>query len=102
VRFKVFILKESQEDFAEIRNWYRKINASLAMQYTIDFKETLKSIQEDPLKYQIRYNDIRVKLLRKFPYLIHFSVDNDLIFIKAIFHTSRDHSNWKIRNTNQK
>ena len=72
------------------------------MQYTIDFKETLKSIQEDPLKYQIRYNDIRVKLLRKFPYLIHFSVDNDLIFIKAIFHTSRDHSNWKIRNTNQK
>jgi len=101
VKFKVLILKEAQDDFAESRNWYRKIIPALAIRFTKDFKETIKSIQENPIKYQIRYDNNRVRLLRKFPYLIHYSVENDLILIKALFHTSRDHSKWKLRNNNQ-
>ncbi|MEX0996626.1 MAG: type II toxin-antitoxin system RelE/ParE family toxin [Flavobacteriaceae bacterium] len=95
------ILKEAQDDFTESRNWYRKINSSLSARFTKDFKETIQSIKENPIKYQIRYENIRVKLLRKFPYLIHYSIENDLILIKALFHTSRDHRNWEIRNTNK-
>ncbi|MBA3985565.1 MAG: type II toxin-antitoxin system RelE/ParE family toxin [Flavobacteriales bacterium] len=77
------------------------MNPSLSLRFTKYFKEIIKSIEENPLKYQIRYDNYRVRLLRKFPYLIHFSIESDLILIKAVFHTSRDHSNWKLRNTNQ-
>ncbi|MEX2349381.1 MAG: type II toxin-antitoxin system RelE/ParE family toxin [Flavobacteriaceae bacterium] len=101
MKFKVLFLKEAQDDFAESRNWYRKINPSLSARFTKDFKETIKSIQENPNKYQIRYDNNRVRLLRKFPYLIHYSIENDIVLIKALFHTSRDHRNWKIRNNNQ-
>lgn len=58
VKFKVLILKEAQEVFTESRNWYRKINPTLSMRFTTDFKETIQSIQENPLKYQIRYDNI--------------------------------------------
>jgi plasmid stabilization system protein ParE len=99
VKFKILILKEAQEDIAESRNWYRKINPKLSLRFTKDFKETIQSIRENPLNYQIRYDNIRVRLLKKFPYLIHYSIESDLILIKAVFHTSRDHNNWKLRNT---
>lgn len=102
MKFKVIILKEAQADFLESRDWYKNINPVLSKRFTNDFKSTIKSIRENPHKFQLRYDDTRVRLLDKFPYLIHYTVENSIIYIKAIFHTSRDQTNWKLRNVNSK
>lgn len=49
------------------------------------FNNSVKQIKENPFRYQIRYDEIRVVLLKTFPYLIHFSIDNEIIVIKLFF-----------------
>ena len=88
--YKVIILKEARFDFNESLNWYKEINPKLGNRFKDAFKESLIMIKENPFHFQIRYDKVRVILLKHFPYLIHFSIENDTIVIKAIFHSSRN------------
>jgi len=47
-----------------------------------------------PLGYQIRYRDVRIKFIRRFPYGIHYLVEPGHIIIIAVFHTSKSPSKW--------
>ncbi len=55
---------------------------------------TVRHIQKNPLKIQIRYEQIRVSFLKKFPYGIHFNVTENIILIIAVFHTAVDPKKW--------
>ena len=56
----------------------------------------LQDIQES---IQIEYRDLRHASVHRFPYLIHYQVDEDkkAVFIFAITHTSRNPQLWKDR-----
>jgi plasmid stabilization system protein ParE len=88
--FKIIILDEAKNDFKEIITWYKKINPLLSKKFANSFNNSLKKINKNPYEYQIRYDNVRVFLLKTFPYLVHFSIENQNIFIKAVLHTSRD------------
>lgn len=90
MNYKVLILKEARLEIKETLDWYRNINPILSKKFTISFKKSLNLIRISPYQFQVRYENIRVILLDKFPYLIHFSVENETIFIKSVFHTSRN------------
>lgn len=97
--YNVVLLKEAQSDFKEAFEWYYHINPKLSSRFLLSFKNTLKIIQKNPLLFQIKYDDVRVALLKKFPYLVHFSIQSQTILVKAVFHTSRDSDNWSLSNT---
>lgn len=90
MKFKIVILEEAKSDFREIFNWYKKINPKLSKRLYISFKESLKLLRKNPLIFQIRYDENRIIVLKTFPYLIHFSIKENTISIKAIYHSSRD------------
>ena len=90
MNFKIIILEEAKSDVRESITWYKNINPILSKRFSNSFNNSVKQIKENPFQYQIRYDEVRVVLLRTFPYLIHFSIDKETIVIKAVFHTSRD------------
>ena len=90
MNFKIIILEEAKSDVRESIAWYKNINPMLSKRFTNSFNNSVKQIKENPFRYQIRYDEIRVVLLKTFPYLIHFSIDNETIVIKAVLHTSRN------------
>lgn len=90
MNFKIIILEEAKSDVRESITWYKNINPILSKRFANSFNNSVKQIKENPFQYQIRYDEVRVVLLRTFPYLIHFSIDKETIVIKAVFHTSRD------------
>ena len=90
MNFKILILEEAKSDVRESITWYKNINPILSKRFANSFNNSVKQIKKNPFQYQIRYDEVRVVLLRTFPYLIHFSIDNETIVIKAVFHTSRD------------
>ncbi|WP_092173653.1 type II toxin-antitoxin system RelE/ParE family toxin [Cyclobacterium xiamenense] len=59
--------------------------------------QAVNNIQNNPLKFQIRYGSTRISFLRKFPYGIHFQINDNQILILAIFHTSQDSEKWENR-----
>ena len=88
--YKVVIVKEAKLDLKESVDWYKDINPKLAQRFLLSFKEGIALIRKEPLHFQIRYDDVRILMLTTFPYLIHFTLDNETIIIKAIYHSSRD------------
>jgi hypothetical protein len=60
----------------------------------------LKSLKKDALLYQIRYEDVRCLQIPRFPFMIHYSIDNkeNKVFVHAIVNTSKAPKvNWKKR-----
>ncbi|CAM4127574.1 MULTISPECIES: type II toxin-antitoxin system RelE/ParE family toxin [Flavobacterium] len=90
MRYKVIILEEAKSDFRETFNWYKNINPKLSKRFYISFKESLNLLKNNPLNFQLRYDENRIIVLKTFPHLIHFSIEGNTIIIKAIYHSSRD------------
>jgi len=88
--YKVVIIKEAKLDFREALNYYKDINPKLSKRFIQSFKESLKIIKEKPELFQVRFDDVRIKIFKTFPYLIHYTIYKDLIVIKAILHSSRN------------
>ncbi len=84
-------------DLEEIASWYETTQKNLGKRFLKCIKEEIKIVRVKPLLYQIRYDETRVALMQKFPYLIHFEIDKKEIVIKAIIHTSRNTKIWKNR-----
>lgn len=92
MKYKFLILNEAKIDFKEAFNWYKDINIELAISFLSSFKDVIKIIKTNPELFQIRYDNSRVKLLKGFPYLIHYKIIDNLIIVYLICHTSRDNN----------
>jgi hypothetical protein len=53
-------------------------------------------LKSNPYGYEARYADVRGVVVKKFPFLIHFVIDdqNKTAAVFAIYHTSRNPKIW--------
>ncbi|WP_029298482.1 type II toxin-antitoxin system RelE/ParE family toxin [Chryseobacterium hispalense] len=86
-----------KDDLKEINEWYKEINKELWNSFTKEFRLRINLIKENPLSFELKYNNIRIVFLKKFPYGIHYSynAEENVIEIYSVFHTSRDPEIWK-------
>ncbi len=49
--------------------------------------------------FQIRYDDVHCLPVKKYPYMIHFTINevDNIVTIWAVFHTSQDPEKWSKR-----
>lgn len=89
-----------KRDLKEISDWYRKIDVRLWNDFVREFKSTVNLIKENPLSFEIKYDAIRIVLLKRFPFKIHYlyNEEKDLIEIYSVFHTPETPNIGKIEN----
>lgn len=95
--FTTSISKAAEDDIRSAFLWYEKQRTNLGIEFEDDLNEAVDSISSNPLKTQLRYDNVRVYFLEKFPYGIHFRVTNYQILIVAVFHTSQNSEQWNDR-----
>lgn len=95
--YKIISSPNTEKDIEKAILWYKDIKVSLAQSFIAELGYCKKDIQQNPRKMQIRYNNIRISFLRKFPYGIHYRLEGNTITIIAVFHTSEDPQKWKNR-----
>jgi plasmid stabilization system protein ParE len=97
--YKVRISPDALLDIQEATNWYNEQVPKLGTRFQDDTKNQINKLKNNALKHSIRYADVRCALIKKFPFLIHFVVDEDnqLVEIFAILHTSRNPKIWEKR-----
>lgn len=86
--FTIKIEPEAELDNQDGITWYNKQQAGLGRTFHISVKEHLEILKTNPY-YQIRYDGVRCLPLKKFPYMIHFTLDekNKRVIVHAIFNT---------------
>ena len=88
---------------ADIRNssiWYEAQQKGLGKTFISIIRESIHFITTNPYSFQIRFDEIRTAIVKKFPFLIHYLIDEDskTIIIVAVFHTSRKPLDLNINN----
>ena len=99
MRYKAHILAPALQDIQESIQWYNEQKKGVGKLFYAAVKARIDYIRENPLHYQIEYRDLRHASVHRFPYLIHYQVDEDkkAVFIFAVTHTSRNPQLWKDR-----
>lgn len=95
--YSIDIAEAAEDDMRKAFLWYEDKKEDLGDTFKNYVDEAVDSIQSNPLKTQTRYEDTRVFFIKKFPYGIHFQVNDSVILIVAVFHTSQDPEMWTER-----
>jgi plasmid stabilization system protein ParE len=94
MNYSLLILPLAEQDIREINFNYKLVNKSLAKKFNNSLKKEVGIIHKNPHLYQVRYDDLRMAKIDKFPYVIHFEIHSEVIVINAVYHTSRDSKIW--------
>ena len=90
-KFKLKIEPKAKIDIQDNISWYNKQQKGLGRKFHKEVKEYLDSLKANPF-YELKYDNIRCLPLKKFPFTIHFSVNEDERFViaRSVFKTSQD------------
>lgn len=94
MKYKIFISEAAEFDIKESYSWYEQRQPNLGKNFKKQVVFIFKKIEDNPLIFQIKYSEVRVAFLNKFPFGIHYLVNKDKIIVLAVFHTSINPRKW--------
>jgi hypothetical protein len=83
-------------DVKESRKWYEEKQKGFGKKFYAEVKASLEAIKKTP-HFQTRYDEVRCLPLKKYPFMIHFLVDEaqNRVLILACIHCSLNpHGHW--------
>lgn len=83
--FNVKTLIRAELELDEAVFYYKNIRKSLAEKFILDYENQLNTLYNFPF-FEEKYNIIRTLSLKKFPYTIHFSINENekVVYIQAL------------------
>jgi plasmid stabilization system protein ParE len=99
-RFKVVFSPESLGEIEQVVNYYKQISKELGEKFKAGLLKEITAIRHNPFTGSIRYENVRFAVVKKFPYAIHYTVEEKsrLIKIQAVLGFSQnDEKNWRKR-----
>jgi hypothetical protein len=94
--YLIKINKRALNEVQKALNHYDKIDKSIGDKFQKNLDKTIIAIASNPF-FEMRYSDVRCLMINKFPYMIHFQVNEKkhLVIIRAVINTSKDPNiNW--------
>ena len=97
--YKTVILPIAKADLHEAVKWYNRVRPGLGNELLKQVRKRLAELKNNPLICQIRYSEVHTALVDKFPYMVHYYIDQvkESIVVISILHTSRDPKMWEDR-----
>ncbi len=93
----LIINPEAELDLAEARRWYEAERVGLGDELIEAVGKVLNRIQRAPRLYAKVFQELRLALVRRFPYAVLYRIDEDQITVVAVYHTHRDPRAWQGR-----
>ena len=95
--YKIKIDIDAFNDIHSAHDWCELQLKGLGARYKSQVKKQINSLKKNPYLFSIKYEEIRCRKIEKFPFLIHYKVDDELktVNVFAVFHTSRNPEIWK-------
>lgn len=94
--FKLKIEPLAKFDIQNEIKFYNSKQTGLGKKFHTELKVYFKAVKQNPF-YGIRYDDVHCLPLKKFPAMIHYTLDelNKIIIVRAVINTNKDpDTNW--------
>ena len=80
----------AEVDIIEAAQWYESEKIGLGEQFIKAVDDKLLLIDDNPNLYQVRYKSARLALIKRFPFAIHYTIEQETVYILAVLSTSRN------------
>ncbi len=97
MRFSLRFRPEFAADLQAGRRWYDARSPGLGAAFALECSRTLARIHRNPDWVAADEAGIRSRRIDRFPYVIHFLLDGDVIVVLAVMFGGRDPSAWQGR-----
>jgi uncharacterized glyoxalase superfamily protein PhnB len=99
MRFTVEYNPDFFNDFAQAVDWYNEKQSGLGDRLLNNVRKQTEKLSTSALHFAVKYDDVRCMYIEKFPYLVHYRVNEltQTVKVEALFHTSRNPKIWKKR-----
>lgn len=96
--YKTIILPRAKLEVDETAFYYESIRKGLGKLFYKEFKNYALTLKTLPF-FEEKYNIVRTLPLKKFPYIIHFTVDEDekIVSIQAVTSNYQNPENTRIK-----
>ncbi|MEI6021279.1 MAG: type II toxin-antitoxin system RelE/ParE family toxin [Bacteroidota bacterium] len=82
---QVVITDIAIKDIEQAKTWYNKQQPQLGNTFVDYIFESIEQIHKHPLSFPNKHAFTREMAVKKFPYLIIFSIEEDILFILRVF-----------------
>ncbi|AMR34292.1 hypothetical protein A0256_23985 [Mucilaginibacter sp. PAMC 26640] len=95
--YKIVFLPSVIQDIRDASYWYESKKAGLSKKFLAEVYNKISVLENSPYLFAVRYDGTRVAVLRTFPFMAHYIVNDETKTVKiiAILHTIRKPASWK-------
>ncbi len=93
----VVLRRQARVEFDEAADWYEARRPGLGARFVTAVQQVLDAIAVSPQRYPRASGEVREGLVHGFPYCVYYREEAGQIVVIAVFHTSRDPSDWQSR-----
>jgi len=96
--FEINILLRADLEVDEIAEYYESLSNGLGTKFFNEYQDYVETLYTFPF-FEEKYNIIRTLPLKKFPYTIHFTVDevNKMVTVYAVTSNYQDPNTTRIK-----
>ena len=94
----VIFHSEVRAEIDQAYAWYEEKSTWLGDEFLTNVRSLLERIQERPEVHRVIYRNVRAALVRRFPYVVYYRVEQHQIVVLAIQHGRRNPRDWQARN----
>lgn len=87
----------AQAGFDDAVDWYEQRYPSRGVAFASAVRRVFTDIATSPAAYPEVYPDVREALVSGYPYAVYYILGAARVTVIAVFHTSRDPSQWQSR-----
>ena len=95
MKYRLIVKPPAELDINEAAQWYDSKRAGLGEQFIHAVEEKLLLIEDNPNLYQVRYKATRLALIKRFPFAIHYTIEQEVVYVLAVLSTSRNPKIWE-------
>lgn len=88
---------DAEAELEDAIAWYQEQRPGLEQEFFEDYLALESRIEENPSQFPQVLEHIRRANFHRFPYSIFFAIDQDSILVFAVFHQSRNPTEWPKR-----
>lgn len=96
--FEIIILLRADLEADEIAEYYESLSNGLGTKFINEYQDYVETLKTFPF-FEEKYNVVRTLPLKKFPYTIHFTVDENekIVSIQAVTSNYQDPNITRIK-----
>jgi hypothetical protein len=94
---RIHYLLEAEEEILQAVNWYYDQEQTLATDFYREFQIAEADIKAFPEFWTPLAGGYRRKMLNRYPYSLIYRIEDDLLLVTALAHTSRKPDYWRKR-----